>query len=688
MPPPQLFSFDRRRFFPSAPLGVLFLPFSAYAPLSSTRPFADAFSPSPPIPRPYFALRSQHVARSLADAGYAIRSMRGEAHATDAELGYLRVVAAPVVETDADDDRERPPAPAAEAPSDEPSDDPSNDPETSDDPSGGFGVEVAIVDWDTGEIEALEALPPPPSLDALEALLPVGEDAFEEETLTDASSDASASSNEGGTLVDASLASGAVKNNAVPRPKAPPTPEARRSALLRALTAVAEVVDVAETEAPAETEASIAETTTTTTQNPGAAFARAAREAFPRDGLLYRVVDDVLNDAEEDGEEDDGETREDTSDEKDASEKEGLFGSLYDALRPSGGSFASAASRGETLDVVFGSKVDSNGSNHSSDEIIRPASPLPSGVSSGGGAYRFWYPSASARREAREAALIARARDDFDAALVADEAHSGPGCLAGGAICELERGRVSSESAAPSVDGAREGNVDAAKNASAAAKKRSSEKKISDPRLSAEFAAAPAFSSIVRAFGEYVKLDARFASASRVDVSVRAVRVRVEPNKPPGPGPGGGGKDVGRKGGAAGFADGFELFPGELASSEPSEGGFEYLGVACVGGANVARGWMARVRLGGARTIACAAKDQGPGGSRSHDDAAESDARVLLEHPFAARVGSAVFFDARRVSMDADGVCAENEREAAWVDLLIVAVKAPPTEEPGETGPR
>ena len=67
------------------------------------------------------------------------------------------------------------------------------------------------MDWDTGEIEALEALPPPPSLDALEALLPVGEeDAFEEEIRTDASSDASASSNEGGTLVDASLASGAV----------------------------------------------------------------------------------------------------------------------------------------------------------------------------------------------------------------------------------------------------------------------------------------------------------------------------------------------------------------------------------------------------------------------------------------------------------------------------------------------
>ena len=38
--------------------------------------------------------------------------------------------------------------------------------------------------------------------------------------------------------------------------------------------------------------------------------------------------------------------------------------------------------------------------------------------------------------------------------------------------------------------------------------------------------------------------------------------------------------------------------------------------------------------------------------------------------------------------MDADGMRAENEREAAWVDLLIVAVKAPPTEEPGETGPR
>ena len=371
-----------------------------------------------------------------------------------------------------------------------------------------------------------------------------------------------------------------------------------------------------------------------------------------------------------------------------------MFGSLYDALRPSGGSFASAG-QGETLDVVFGSKVGSVGSNHSSDsEIIRPASPLPSnGVSSGGGAYRFWYPSASARREAREAALIARARDDFDAALVADEAHSGPGCLAGGAICELERGRVSSdESAAPSVDGAREGDVDAALTASDAAKK-SSEKKVSDPRLSAEFAAAPAFSSVVRAFGEYAKLDARFASASRVDVSVRAVRVRVEPNKPPGPpgpGPGGGGKDDdgGKSGAAAGFADGFELFPGELASSEPSEGGFEYLGVACVGGANVKRGWTARVRLGGARTIACAAKDQGLGGSRSHDDAAESDARVLLEHPFAARVGSAVFFDARRVSMDADGVRAENEREAAWVDLLIVAVKAPPTEEPGETGPR
>ena len=622
--------------------------------------------------------------------------MRGEAHATDAELGYLRVVAAPVVETDGDDDGERPPA--APAAADEPSDDPSNDLEPSDDPSGGFIVEVAIVDWDTGEIEALEALPPPPSLDALEALLPVGEDAlFEEEIVTDASSDASdASSNEGGTLVDASLASGAVKNNAVPRPKAPPTPEARRSALLRALTAVAEVVDVAETEAPpAETEAPIAETTTTT-KNFGAAFARAARDAFPRDGLLYRVVDDVLNDAEEDGEEDDGETREDASDEKDASDGkgEGLFGSLYDALRPSGGSFASAG-QGETLDVVFGSKVDSVGSNHSSDsEIIRPASPLPSnGVSSGGGAYRFWYPSASARREARESALIARARDDFDAALVADEAHSGPGCLAGGAICELERGRVSSdESAAPSVDGAREGDVDAALTASDAAKK-SSEKKVSDPRLSAEFAAAPAFSSVVRAFGEYAKLDARFASASRVDVSVRAVRVRVEPNKPPGPpgpGPGGGGKDDdgGKSGAAAGFADGFELFPGELASSEPSEGGFEYLGVACVGGANVKRGWTARVRLGGARTIACAAKDQGLGGSRSHDDAAESDARVLLEHPFAARVGSAVFFDARRVSMDADGVRAENEREAAWVDLLIVAVKAPPTEEPGETGPR
>ena len=622
--------------------------------------------------------------------------MRGEAHATDAELGYLRVVAAPVVDTDADDDGERPPAQAS---SDEPSDEPSNDLEPSDDPSCGFGVEVAIVDWDTGEIEALEALPPPPSLDALEALLPVGEeDAFEEEIRTDASSDASASSNEGGTLVDASLASGAVKNNAVPRPKAPPTPEARRSALLRALTAVAEVVDVAETEAPpAETEAPIAETTTTTTRNFGAAFARAARDAFPRDGLLYRVVDDVLNDAEEDGEEDDGETREDTSDEKDASDEkeEGLFGSLYDALRPSGGSFASAG-QGETLDVVFGSKVGSVGSNHSSDsEIIRPASPLPSnGVSSGGGAYRFWYPSASARREAREAALIARARDDFDAALVADEAHSGPGCLAGGAICELERGRVSSdESAAPSVDGARrEGNVDAALTASDAAKKSSEKKGSEDPRLSAEFAAAPAFSSVVRAFGEYAKLDARFASASRVDVSVRAVRVRVEPNKPPGPGPGpgGGGKDDGggKGGAAAGFADGFELFPGELASSEPSEGGFEYLGVACVGGANVKRGWTARVRLGGARTIACAAKDQGPGGSRSHDDAAESDARVLLEHPFAARVGSAVFFDARRVSMDADGVCAENEREAAWVDLLIVAVKAPPTEEPGETGPR
>ena len=152
-------------FFPPRPSSdILFLPFSAYAPLSSTRPFADALAHSPPTPRPPFARRSQHVARSLADAGYAIRSMRGEAHATDAELGYLRVVAAPVVDADAEDDRERPPAAAAaaEAPSDEPSNDPSNDLEPSDDPSGGFGVEVAIVDWDTGEIEALEALPPPP----------------------------------------------------------------------------------------------------------------------------------------------------------------------------------------------------------------------------------------------------------------------------------------------------------------------------------------------------------------------------------------------------------------------------------------------------------------------------------------------------------------------------------------------
>ena len=60
-------------FFPPRPSSdILFLPFSACAPLSSTRPFADAFSPSPPTPPPP-PLRTSLAARRSVPRGRGVR---------------------------------------------------------------------------------------------------------------------------------------------------------------------------------------------------------------------------------------------------------------------------------------------------------------------------------------------------------------------------------------------------------------------------------------------------------------------------------------------------------------------------------------------------------------------------------------------------------------------------------------